>query len=916
MECRFARPSFLVALLAVVGAASAQQPEAIGAHGARIELAKGWKRTRFDPDLEGEQLVGTRSRGLFGTATVYVRVREVLGLFENDSDYWRVIQELEGLPRSEGLQIVDEGGRRRVSRQLDQDVGDFRATFRSELLLLDGYAMHLQFWSARAHRSSLATMVDEFVEGIELPADGSEQRQGLQPVTNRIACGEIELSVQLRPFVMRPEVLEGMLRAFATADRNQGLMAFEVTGRFSLERAVDEDTEVQRNYEASYREVRRTARRIGDLECMECDGVSDTFSYRTLFVPAGRERWLQLRHWVRGPAESRPEREAILATVQVRPRTMPNLPPLPEASGSPFPSSGATKELVSGSTRRLVGRGHAQAWLPDKDGAWLRVGYDGIDRCEEGKAAKRLMASRNGTGSVAIWNDRLIVPHGLDGTVQSVAADGSTAALPFSALGVAAVGDALLCVRHAESSILSEPGDSAHELWVRQSDGRERHLATVRGLWGVAPVPSGADRVAAAVAGEPSGHEIVEFDLASGERVATTRWASHPGIGTATVGWLVNGAPLGRASGLWHLQPGGAMRLLVPGPYVRGVHLAADGLWLSIPDWSGSVLVFAPLELVDRVRERYPVPDVRQLDAIGDVLLHELGAAPRTRAEVEAALARLQQVAQRELGHGLSIAADELDVLLASVQPTTANGRIVFSLLLAGSAMAEGAEWVESRNSSWLDWVVAAETADDHAFAITRHLPSAIVSAFDDAEGDFAQAAWLGAGRDGRRYLCGVDGSALAAASEAAVPAEFLAAKAPAELMALARASAQNQFLRRLVYARLDRANAWQEIVELALEAVVAKRPEAVHHVAWLHARSQLQTTGASDPELEKDLLAALTLHGREARLWWLLGAWCERATPIDSERATLCYQRVLEIEPNGDVATAATAGLQRLTPK
>ncbi|MBL8735198.1 MAG: hypothetical protein JNL12_02095 [Planctomycetes bacterium] len=917
MERRFSLSAALVALVVGAASANAQQPEAIGEHGALVELAKGWKRTRFDEDLLCEQLVGTRARGFFGTIQVFVLVREHLGLLENERDYWRLFEELEDLPRAPDLTIVDEGTRRRVSKQVDKDFDTFRATFRSELLVVDGYAMHVMCWCARSERGGLAKAVDELVEGIELPADESAKRQGLRLEPQRIECGDVELALRLRPFVMRPYSLEGSLRSWRTADEGQGLMVMELAGPTSLEEAVDNETETQRGHATSYREVHRTPRQIDGFECIECVGVSDEFCYRGLVVPAGDGRWLLLRHWARGgPTDARPDRDAIFASIQLRPRPVPNLPPLPPAAPMPFPSSDATQELVAGAVRRLVGAGHAQAWLPDQDGAWFRVGYDGIDRCVEGKPAKRLMTSRNGTGSVAIWNDRLIVPHGLDGTVQSVAADGTTVALPFSALGVAALGDALLCVRHGEPSVLSAPGDSESDLWVRRSDGSERRFASVRGLWGQAPVASGTDRFAVAVTGEQSGFEVAEFDLTSGERVATTRWSSPPWIGTATVGWLVNGAPWGRAAGLWHLQPGGALRLLVPGPYVRGVHLAADGLWISTYEATGSGLVFAPLELVDRVRARFPVPDVRQLEAVGEAFVRELGVAPRTQAEVEAALSRLQQLAQRELGHALPIAATELDVLLASVQPTTANGRIVYVLLLAGSAMANGAEWVASRNSSWLDWVVAADTVADHPFAIARHLPSAIVTALDDSEGDFAQAVWLGERRAGRRYLCGVDGQALAAASEAIVPAEFHAAQRPGELMAMARTHPENRFLRSLVYARLDRAKAWQELAELALEAVAAKWPEAVHHVAWLQARDRLRTAGSADPEFEKDLLAALGVHGREARLWWLLARSCERTSPPEVERARVCYERVLEVEPYGDPATAAKAALQRLTAK
>ena len=99
-------------------------------------------------------------------------------------------------------------------------------------------------------------------------------------------------------------------------------------------------------------------------------------------------------------------------------------------------------------------------------------------------------------------------------------------------------------------------------------------------------------------------------------------------------------------------------------------------------------------------------------------------------------------------------------------------------------------------------------------------------------------------------------------------------------------------------------------------EAVAAKQADIEHRVMWLCARDQLCVAGATDESLERDLLAALTEHGREARLWLALGACCERQGVAALERARVCYQRATGLQQYGDVATLANAALRRLGTK
>lgn len=916
----FVLPVALFALAAMAHA-RAQEPQLIGEHGARILLAKGWKRTRFDENAAGEQLLGRKSKGLFATAEVQVYLHEHLGLLENEADYWRAFERFEDLPRAPKLTIVDEGGRRRVSKQQEHTSNDYLWTCRSELLVVDGYAMHLEFWASRSDGDKVAEMAEELVDSIALPADDSEKRQGLQPVRQAVVSGEVELSVALRPFVLRPKETAGALGTWTTVDKAQGLMAYESERVRNAEHALGQDLEaLGRQYEA-FRETRRAPRTIGSVGCLEADAVAKDWTFRLLVVPVGERRCLVLRHWAMGASgEVRPDRDAIFASLQLQPTAVAGLPKVPPEQPSARTLSASLRGLLA--EAKVVHRlaGWNVRWAPGEAGVWFCSDHEGVHRLE-GTEVRRLLPRRPGAAALAPWHDLLVVVDNDQTTL--VAADGTVQPAPFAARLVARVGDRLLCVRDRLPTAAMSSGYRVlgSELWLRDRDGQERLVATLDDWVFAAAANQGADRLLVAASHQQGGFRLFEVDPASGACGDSIPLRSLSGIEPASTGWLMDGAPQGRAEGIWHVQPAGELRLLVPGSEARGVQLQGDVLWIAVQEGADSVLTTLPLAAAERAAAQFQFVDPQGLSALGYAFLASVPTAPRDQAEVVAALAKLQELARQQLGAALPTTIEVLEELLQNARDVDAlapPARIVLALLLAQCALDQGGEWVASDRASWLDWLAAVRMKEGNLFAATKHLPSSVVAVLDDSEPALRQAAWVTSRTGGQRLLCGVDTAALTAAAEAAVPTEFRTTRAsePGAWSALVRRFPQNQQLREHAYRALADGKAWRELAELAGEAVAAKQPDVEHRVMWLCARDQLCVAGATDESLERDLLAALTEHGREARLWLALGACCERQGVAALERARVCYQRASGLQQYGDVATLANAALRRLGAK
>lgn len=922
MERRPSSSTLAAALVLVTaGRVLAQDPQPIGEHGARVQLTNSWKRSRFAPDLGNEQLVGVKSRGLLGSVTAYAMMSERLGLFECERDYRQLFDDMEDLPVDVPITVEEDGSRRRVSKVVDHTINGSKWTFRSELLLIDGYAMHVMCWVLQSHRDKLKAMVDELVDGIRLP-DGDAAAGGSKPKRQTIERGVVEMSFEVRPFVLRPFAPEDAIAGWHTVDEQQGVVVHEFVDVPNAGDAVDREMGILKAHDATCREVVRTPRRIAGFDCLEVRAVAGSYSYRVLMVPSGQGRFVALRHWAPGSVdEVRPDREAIFASLQLRPGSAATLPPVPpEVFVEPAPPE-AQRELFAAARRVHARRGWVRRWLSGPNGVWFAAAHDGVFRCAADEDPRLFFAPEARVDSVAFWGDSLF---GIDGEqLKQCAADGTATAAPFAAERLAAVGDGLLCVRQRRPTNAFVGVVPAHrqDLWLRRRDGSERLVATVDGWLSDVVADREADRLLVAMTTSNEGAETCEIDLGTGAKGATTSWEWPPELAPAHQGWLATGVPKGRAGGVWHVLPGGELRLLVEGEDVRGVRLDEQELWFSRQRGGEGELACVSLAVAARAIAGFRFVPADGLRALGDDLLQKVATAPRNREEVLATLAALQELAKQRFGAPLATSVQAVDRFLATAHNAGTvgpSGRIVLSLLLATCALEHGAEWVPSERPSWLEWVVAVRPLRDNPFAIVHHVPSAIVAALDDSEADVQQAGPFAAGDDGVRRLCGVDAQALRTAAEAAVPAEFRAASASTsgQMTALVRRWPQNQALRGHAYEVLSAANAWRELADLAGEAVTAKVAGAEHVVVWLSARDRLVDGGAADATLEADVLAALTAHGRDARLWMLLGVCSERRSPPGVARARACYERVLELQRYGELVTFAKSALQRLEAK
>jgi hypothetical protein len=881
-------------------------------------LPKGWSREKFAEDIVDEQFVAFGSRTLFGASKpVYFIVQECVGLAEAEVDYRSLFARSGFEAPKAPLVQADEADWHRITRVHDEVVDGHDLVWRSELLVVEGSVLHVRAWASRSDRKVLDSKVEELLDTVEVP--GPDSPRGRAPATSRetITRGEVAVSFEIRPFVLRPEPDEDALRTWQTADERQGIRVCEMREQPSAAAVLEQEVREMRTWDATYREVRRANRTIDGVECLEQWGAIDSASYRVLVVPCGARRWLVARYWSDGaPEVARPARDALFASVRIgKVAALAGLPQVPPAPWMTLRRPAAVTAFLNGTQRRLAHRGYVRSWRPDLGEAWLACDWRGVHRFTADGQVKSLCQA-NGAQTVVPWDGGYLVT-GM-GWAWRVTADQPPVPQPFAFDLAVTTGGDLLGVRVQRSAWRTDggyPGATRSEFVRRTATASETRLAAIDGEVSDLVATADGSRVLVASSTTNEGTDLGVLEPATGRLTPLAKWTRIASLAPASTGWLVNGKPDGQPFGIWHLQPDGAPTLLLGGGHVNGVQLRGEELWVAFHDGEDAVLAMAPLAHCKATGTSLVPVECDAVAAIGERLLARVPTAPRTQAELDAAFAVVQELARERLGRELAWDADAIDGLCGGdATQLGAGGRVVVAQLLVARARADGARWVEPAGASWLDWVVAAPVVDDNPYVVAQHLPTMLVAAIDDFEGDGEPAHRLAEPRGGRALLCGVDVRTLRAAAAACVPASYGTAADPAAWIAVARGEPANSRLRAVMHERLTNAGAWRQLAEFARDAVAAPGASVDDHVAWLLARERLvASANAVDPELERDLLAALRLHGREVRLWWQLAEYYERQSPIARDRARVCWERVLEVRSWGAAADAANAALQRL---
>lgn len=907
----------LAALFTTFAALPAQRTHDIGSLGAKVTLRTNWEQRQFSDQLGPFQFIGTHRGLLRPPQTAYVVVREVLGSFACAEDYREVCDSMELRTEQAALTICEEADWRRVSRVAAVLADDYDGYYRSELLVFDGSALHLLVYGARSDRLGIDELAEQFLDGLAGPADDAAWQQQLAPVRAEVEFGDVVVSFERRPFVLRErQDKPAMLRAFGSVDKGLAVFVLEMSGQATAEQALASDRSVLQDGSPDYHEAGAEVLQIGGVEAVELRAEAQGFAYRDLMLRAGPERWLLLRLGSRGGLDvPRPDLDLVRQSLQVqRPDPGVDLPPLPAAvETGPRRSPEVAAMLAVGQVVAEV-----PAWLDgvarSADGSWAGWNWQGAHRLPATAGARLFPALERVTGLAhhggqwyAVGNDRVVWR---EPDIRT----------EFTARRLFAAGRDLLCIDDAEPA-WSGAHAQAGLRWTR-------HRADGSSTSGVLPVPAWSPMTVAADGARllvvsqdvgRSGRSLLRCDLEHGGSQPLPGWQAVQHVAAARGGWLVTGCPVGQPHGIWSLPDDGAPRLLATDSNLLGERLDGELLTCRLQTMPAQLVTVS----LDALGSRAIAPwaaAAAQLEAIGRRFRERLPRAPRRRDEVLAARATLQEVAHEVAAAELPTSGELVDAMLAQSLPVrfAVDGRIALMVLVAGAALDGGAEWIDSRSDDWAPWLVRCEVDGDHPFATARHLPSLLVSALDDSEADSAISHLLQR-PEGPRLYCGVDAAALQAAVAATVPEGFVAAAQvvdAAALVAIAGGAPGNKELRRFVYARLAEAGRWQELRAFADACAAGAQAVADDDVARCLAWSRLLGEPAAEREaFAAALLAAVRRFPREARLYLLL-AESFAARGADGRRAArTCCNRVLELSgAYGPESQRAQRLLEQLT--
>lgn len=889
----------LAALFTTFAALPAQRTHDVGSLGAKVTLRTNWEQRQFSDQLGPFQFIGTHRGLLRPPQTAYVVVREVLGSFACAEDYREVCDSMEIRTEQAALTICEEADWRRVSRVAAVLADDFDGYYRSELLVFDGSALHLLVYGARSDRLGIDELAEQFLDGLAGPADDAAWRQQLAPVREAVELGDVVVSFELRPFVLRErQDKPAMLRSFGSGDQGLAVFVLEMSGLTTAEQALASDRSVLQEGRPDYHEAGTEMLQIGGVEAVELRAEAGGFAYRDLMLRAGAERWLLLRLGSRGGLDvPRPDLDLVRQSLQVqRPDPGVELPPLPPAdAAAPVPSREVTAVLGLG--KKL---GEVPSWLNGvargADGQWAGWAWQGAYRFREAGAIPLFPALRQ-VSSLASWQQQWFAVDD-DGVVWREPGTRTD----FTARRVFAAGHDLLCIEDTE---VTWPGgrDVYRLRWTRRAaDGTTTAgVLPVAWWWRMAVADDGQRLLACSEELVRAGDGPLQvFSLDDGSARVLPGWASVQWLAAAERGWLVTGQRLGQPHGIWLLPDGGEPRLLVSDGSLIGERLDGNLLTCRLESTPTQLVSVALDELGSRGIAPWAVA-VPQIDVIGQHFRERLPRAPRQRDEVLAARTTLQQIARELTGAELPTTLPSIEAMLSPTMPKglSGDGRIALMVLVAGAALDRSAEWVASASDDWLLWLVRRGLDVDNPFAAARHLPSLMVTALDDSEGSMALGDALTLPK-GPRFCCGVDADPLRAAVEASLPAGFAAADAALDAAALVAACSvapDNPELRLHVYRRLANAGRWPELramAEARSQAPDAGAEDAVaQFLAWSHLG--LEST-AQRAAFEVALLAAVRRFPRAARLYLLLAESFAARGDEGRRAARTCCNRVVEL--------------------
>ncbi|MBA4388736.1 MAG: hypothetical protein C0404_12195 [Verrucomicrobia bacterium] len=926
----------------------------IGKNGAVISLGADWQRTVLVSGFCRDQFSSKKDFALL--------ISELETPLKAPADFEASLSEVVSAIKKQDPTMQAATTEFSSTNGIDHSVSTFTCRvngislyYEMHLLGRDGLFFMLRSWSSARSKKLLSAEMKRVTDSLKMPEPGTEWGKSAipTPVTIRLDDSTLKCNVQKSIFITREELPQnGPIFSLMSKDDTVGCHFFQSMETRNIDARAKAILEVIKTDHPDAKEVSRENVTVAGKKCLQLtiegrNRMSFNTSFICTLVPTDESRHAEIRFITTEELKHKKTfLDALLKTMEL------SAPKKLDA----FPVAGPTKpdksippaqlKLLKASTLVATFEEHQSHVSRLPDGSFLGIAYDQISLAGQGStnATTLLAPEERSYMRDAVYRDGALWYTGAKGKlmcfknkkVESTGCDASRV--------VPAGADSLLLCRARKAPEL--PGFSpvaGNLLVLREKDGKERTVKeTLFQVSSMTVDPAGRRAV---YVSEPewrmrstAGNEATPsiLDLTTGSEQLLPAWKSISGLGSANEGWLIQGQPPGKPSGIYHVAPDGQLQLLLSGIHFTSVALTKDELFYFTavdPDASGesrstSRVYRIPLAALKQVGPNVQPFHGELIQKIAAAAFAEAKLDPRApdilagRKQFDDFLAIAQKTSRNLAGLELPVDPVAVDDLLGdygSHHGLRHEGQVLMSVVLAASLLGQKADWIEGPQSP-VAIIPGTEPASQNNPFVLACSPGALVaSVLSEGEDSwYNPATQVHEMSDGRPVVLCNDPSAYLESQFGEKDRklrELMQGTNITGLAELLKAQPQNVHLRQLVYDHLIARQPLGLIEKLAANFASTETP-LVDLKLMLGVQSEKPDKAACE-KLIQSLRSAITRFPAEPAFYVMLGGVYEASGVSDApEYARLCYKEALRISPYGPGATKVKTALARLDGK